>query len=171
MPEDPTTQIPDQSQDAPTDQSADEAADLGAEGTTDEPRMVVLAERLLARTLAGQQAWIQQSNSPAAFQTTVGDQVVTVASVDEDGNHPFTLSLWRRKRVTEAPGEEPPQFERVETLKTGPRSLFSFQAVASGPSKATESWANLVAQVWREARGNALHIGESIDAALDALKD
>ena len=117
-------------------------------------RLLEVADRLRARTKAGVCHWTAVAGSPA-FQTKVGDQLILVASVDADGNHPFSLGLWRRNPD---PTDEAKWVivDRVNTAKRMPGSAYP-------------TWQKTIADLWQEARGDALKIDETIDAVLSEL--
>jgi hypothetical protein len=80
----------------------------------------------------------------------VGDQLVTIRSRDNDGAHPFELTLWK-------PDEDPErEWTHVETLSS---------------ANYRGEMARVLADLWKEARGEALQINNSIEAALSDLGD
>jgi hypothetical protein len=120
-----------------------------------EQKMVQLMEVLLEQTSQGQLTWVQdpdEDQQGMKFQVDVGDQLVTIGSRDNDGNHPYELTLWKRNPNPE--GEH--EWLDVEEISSG---NFRGQVAAS------------IAELWRHARGEALHINDSIDSALSILKD
>lgn len=115
-------------------------------------KMRELAKLLLERSREDRITWSADSDGTPGmqFQTTVGDQLVTIRSRDNDGNHPYELSLWKQD-----PDDED-AWVVVEML-------------SSAEFRGDE--ASRLAELWRSARGEALQINENIDSALAALQD
>jgi hypothetical protein len=136
-----------------------------------EPSMVQLAERLLARTQAGRQHWIVNTSTPGTFQTTAENLAFTIRSLDDDGNHPFTLTLWRKtQKPGKATDEKSSVYEKVEALNTlEGASLTGALSTAAAPYPT--GWESTVAKLWVSARNDALKVTDSINAALSALDD
>jgi hypothetical protein len=115
-------------------------------------KMRELAKLLLERSSEDRITWsADPEGAPGMqFQTTIGDQLVTIRSRDNDGNHPYELSLWKQDP------DDDDEWIVVETL-------------SSAEFRGDE--ASRIAELWRSARGEALQINKSIDSALAALQD
>ena len=120
------------------------------------PRMLDVANRLIEKTDAGEVAWTVHRTNPDYFQTAVGESVISVASADSDGNHPFVLMLWERNSK---PLDENLEWLPIEKLSTG-------DTVRGFPP----NWVNNIAKLWRVARNNALQIDSKIVNVLAALE-
>jgi hypothetical protein len=113
--------------------------------------MFDLLKRVLDRTRNGQLRWSRNRANAQRFDTKVGDMWVSIKPRDNDGNQPFVFSLWRPAREGETG-----TLTQVEALESElPTAVVSSQ----------------LAELWSLARGDALDINTTIDAALAALED
>jgi hypothetical protein len=118
--------------------------------------MLQLADRLLARTEAGALQWSQHSDNPGYFQSTVGEAIVSIVSIDADGNHPFVLTLWKTTGEVDESGNR--VWKAIEKLSTA-------DTVPGGKP----GWERQLSRLWREARSDALDVEENIQAVLAQL--
>ena len=119
------------------------------------PKMLELMDRLLLQTQRGSLHWTSNRSSLAQFETKVGEATVTIVSQDADGNHPFTLRLWR-PGDPDAEGKRPwTEIERLNSLDT----------VATGDAE----WTMRLGELWRVARADALKVDQNLDAVLAEL--
>jgi hypothetical protein len=86
---------------------------------SEEQRMVKILKQALLRTQDGHQAWTPDRDHRATFWSPVGTWWLRVRSVDEDGQHPFRLSVFG---VEQDHGEEIDALTSKATEK-GPPSI------------------------------------------------
>jgi hypothetical protein len=123
----------------------------------DDDRLVEVARRLTTRTKAGRQHWTQNDSSPGHFQTRVAEQLVLVGSTDSDGNHPYSITIWRPNPTP----EDGKRWIQVESLNTARRN----------PGTFVPAWQEAIADLWAAARTEALQIDSTMNAILTALED
>jgi hypothetical protein len=119
-------------------------------------KMMVLAQRLLDRTERGEVTWeLGTKWSGEVFATEVAGQFITIRARDDDANQPFVFALWQ--------------------IETDPTNIFSSDTLRRvemlDSQQLTVDGASLLAQLFQSARGRALKINESIEAALAALDE
>jgi hypothetical protein len=122
------------------------------------PRMLELARRLRERTETKALEWVPGAGVPGWFQVLVADQIVSIQSRDADGNHPFVLTLWRKESQGEEDEEsDAPKWIPIDKLST------------ADDVRGEVGWESELADLWQEARQQALRVNDSIDAVLSQL--
>jgi hypothetical protein len=121
-------------------------------------RFYELGLRVLDETKKGTVKWHAHTDDDTYFQTSLGDMVMSVSSVDKDNNHPYRLILWKRGSLDE---EGNRIWTTIESLTTS-RSIPGVEL--------PDDWQNRVAELWRHARGDALNLDAELDKAFAALE-
>jgi hypothetical protein len=123
------------------------------------PRMLDVARSLVEGTHARRVQWEPHTSLPGQFDTAVAGSILSVASLDAEGSHPFSLVVWERFDPSETTSAvEDTEWIALEKVSTSD--------VMVG---AAEGWERLLAQLWRVARTQALGIDERLDALLREL--
>jgi hypothetical protein len=112
-----------------------------------------LAKRLLDKTEEGSVKWEKDEDaSVESFDALLGSLTASIYARDNDGNHPYVLTLYKTK--IDPDGDT--SWMEVESINSHSES----QPVT-----------NVLASLWKEARGSALNINASIQDALKALSE
>lgn len=111
-----------------------------------------LAQEFISRTRSGGITWTPVNTTNTAFQAHLRTGTVEIASDDEDGAAPFTLTVFD------------PSGRRIESLTTRVRQRPTGERVAA-------QWNPIWRELYDAARTQALNIDALVDGLLNELKE